>query len=197
MPSRILSTAVAAAAATTGLVALTVGPAYAAGVTPANTLITATSTNVKFSGTLSGLSFSVSCTKSTLTFTTPSSGYGPVNTSDPVFGGTCKDSFGGTATVKTNHTNGPWTLLAIATGPKVQATMPKAGATFSTTTLPGCVVTAAPTGPVTLTGNFDNSTGTWHLVNAPVAFSASGCGAVSPTGTVSGDFVTSPKVNIS
>ncbi|WP_026412229.1 hypothetical protein [Actinomadura oligospora] len=200
MPSRIISTVMTAVAATTGLVALAAVPASAAGtgMSPTGTLITFNSSDVTFKGTLSGIPFSVSCTASSFSFTTPSPiGYGAVNTTDPVFGGTCKDTFGGTATVHTNHTNGPWTWLAIQAGPAGTATMPKAGATFSTATLPGCTVTAAPTGPVGLNGAYNNLTHTWTLNNAPVPFSAVGCGSVSPTGTVSGHFVSTPVMTIS
>lgn len=193
MPSRIISTAMATAAATTGLVALTVGPAFAAGISPANTAVTATSTNVKFAGSLSGLNFSVTCATSTVKFVTPASGYGPVNLSagSPSFTG-CKDNFGGTATITVS---GTWTLSATST-PTVTLTIPTAGAKFTTTTLPSCVVTAAPSGPAPITGPYNNSTHTLSVSGASVPFSGSGCGSISPTGTVSGDFVTNPAVSI-
>ncbi|MCO5994197.1 hypothetical protein [Actinoallomurus rhizosphaericola] len=179
------------------LVAMMGGIAYAAGVSPANTAITATSTSVKFAGTLSGLSFSVTCTSSTIKFTTPSSGYGPVNISpDPTFSG-CTDNFGGTATITANHTNGSWTLLAIASPTSVKITIPKAGVTVSTTTLPGCVVTGAPTAAAPITASYSNSTGKATFTSASVPFSGNAaCGTISPTGTATGVYTTSPTVTI-
>jgi hypothetical protein len=179
------------------LVAMMGGTAYAAGVSPANTAITATSSSVKFAGTLSGLSFSVTCTSSTIQFTTPSSGYGPVNISpDPTFA-SCKDNFGGTATITANHTNGSWTLLAVASPTQVKITIPTAGVTVTTSTLPGCTVTAAPTGPATITASYSNTTGKATFTNASVPFSGtSACGSISPTGTATGVYTTNPLVTI-
>ncbi|RFU42695.1 hypothetical protein DZF91_05195 [Actinomadura logoneensis] len=198
MPSRIVSTALAAVAAGTGLVALAAAPASAAGgISPASTAITATSTNVKFSGTLSGLPFSVTCASSTIKFVTPASGYGPVNLNpgtpgNPSFTG-CKDNFGGTATITPS---GVWTLSATGgASPTVTLTIPVAGVKFTTSTLPSCVVTAAPTAPAPITGPYSNTAHSMS-VSATVPFSSSGCGAVSPTGTVSGTYVTSPAVTI-
>ncbi|MEV4257548.1 hypothetical protein AB0J52_30695 [Spirillospora sp. NPDC049652] len=198
MPSRIVSTALAAVAASTGLVALTAAPALAAGISPASTAITATSTNVKFAGTLSGLPFSVSCSLSTIKFTTPASGYGPVNLTPPTPGNPsftgCHDNFGGTATITPS---GVWKLSATGgTSPTVTLTIPVGGVKFTTSTLPSCVVTAAPTAPAPITGPYSNATHSLSVSGATVPFSSSGCGSVSPTGTVSGTFVTSPAVTI-
>jgi hypothetical protein len=182
---------------TGALVAMVGGTAYAAGVSPANTAITAKSTSVKFAGTLSGLSFSVTCTSSTIKFTTPSSGYGPVNISpDPTFTG-CTDNFGGSATITTNHTNGSWTLTAVPSPTQVKITIPKGGVTMTTSTLPGCTVTAAPSGPATITASYSNSTGKATFTNAAVPFSGTAlCGSISPTGTTTGVYTTTPIVTI-
>ncbi|WP_345439962.1 hypothetical protein [Actinoallomurus vinaceus] len=179
------------------LVAMMGGTAYAAGVSPASTAITATSTSVKFAGTLSGLSFSVTCTGSTIQFTTPASGYGPVAISpDPTFTG-CTDNFGGTATITANHTNGSWQLTAVASPTQVKITIPTAGVTVTTSTLPSCTVTAAPTAPATITASYSNTTGKATFTNASVPFSGtSACGSISPTGTATGVYSTSPLVTI-
>jgi hypothetical protein len=171
-------------------------PAFAAGVSPTSTLITASSTSLKFAGTLNGVAFTVTCTSASLQFTTPASGYGPVNVvEDPVIG-SCTDSLSGTDTVTANHTNGDWTILATST-PSVQLTISQAGATFSTSALAGCVVTAAPSAAVTVTASFNNTTHRATFTNQSVAFSGNAaCGTVGSSGTMSGVFTTSPSVTI-
>ncbi|MFC5182895.1 hypothetical protein [Actinomadura harenae] len=201
MPSRIISTALAAAATTTGLFALAAAPASAAGgISPASTHIVATSSNVKFAGSLGGLfNFSVTCQTATVAFDTPASGYGPVNLnpgtpSNPSFVN-CKDNFGGTATI-TPH--GVWTLSATGgSSPTVTVTIPTGGATFTTSTLPGCTVTAAPSAPAPISGPYTNPPTASMALSASVPFSGVGCGSLSPTGSVTGTFTTSPAVTIS
>ncbi len=178
------------------IVGVASSPAFAAGVSPTNTLITASSSSLKFAGTLNGVAFTVTCTSASLQFTSPSSGYGPVSVvNDPTIS-SCTDSLSGTDTVTANHTNGSWSVLATST-PSVQLTISQAGATFTTSALSGCVVTAAPSAAATITASFNNTTHRATFSNQSVAFSGNAaCGTVGSTGTMSGVFSTNPAVTI-
>jgi len=179
------------------LVGVAGAPAWAAGISPTSTLITASSTSLKFSGTLNGSSFTATCTSATIQFTTPASGYGPVSVvNDPAITG-CTDNLGGSDTVLANHVNGSWSVLATST-PSVQLTLSQAGATFTTTALAGCTVTAAPTAAATITASFNNTSHRATFSGASVPFAGNAaCGSVGATGTVTGVFTTSPAVTIS
>lgn len=180
-----------AATAAAGLALLTPGTAYAAGISPADTDVVATSTDLTFEGTVFGLAFQVVCTNSTIGFTTPSSGYGPVAASPALQ--ECTDTFGGTATIAVAP---GWEISADAT-PQVVVSIPQNGAVFTTSSLPGCEITVAPNGPAQITASYDNSTGTASFTNSDVPFADNGqCGGISETGTATGTFVTSPTVTI-
>jgi hypothetical protein len=196
MKSAILKIALATAA-TAALASATPGTAYASGgVSPANTPVTATSTNIKFSGVLNGLSFTVTCTNSVIKAVTPATGYGPVPISpDPTFS-SCTDNLGGTDTVSTNHNNGSWQLTAIPSPTGLKITVPTAGVTLTTTYLPGCVVTGAPNGPANMTASYDNA-GTATLSNVSLPTSGNfACGIVSNNATVNGKYTLSPVITI-
>ncbi len=191
-----------AAGLTAIVLGLGTGVAFAAaendtdGVTP-NTSFTSSSTNTTFKGTINGFPITVSCSNSSISGTTPSAptGLGPFNINDPTFGG-C----GSGLTVRTNHTNGPWQLTFIdaandeglaegsgSTGDQIKITIPKAGATFTDTFIPGCTITVAPSGSATITGTYDD-VNTLTLSSASVPVSGSGCSTGNNTTSVSGTY---------
>ena len=190
------------ASLTAVVVGLGTGIAFAAaendtdGITPASTNFTSSSTNVTFSGTINGLPINVKCTSDSLTGKTPASGsgLGPFTINNPTF-----SSCGSGLSVTTNSTNGSWQLTFVdapndegATegtgqmGDQIKITIPKAGAKFTDAFIPGCTITAAPTGAASITGAYDD-VNTLTLSSASVPVSASGCTAASTT-TVSGTY---------
>lgn len=191
-----------AASLTAIVLGLGTGVAFAAaendtdGITPASTNFTSSSTSVTFSGTINGLPINVKCTSDSLTGTTPASGsgLGPFNINNPTF-----SSCGSGLSVTTNNTNGSWQLTFVdaandegategsgQTGDQIKITIPKAGAKFTDIFIPGCTITAAPTGSATITGTYDD-VNTLTLSSASVPVSASGCTASSST-SVSGTY---------
>jgi hypothetical protein len=172
-------------------------------ISPANTSFTATSTNITFSGHINGTPITVKCTNSSISAKTLSSGLGPINISpDPTFG-----SCGSGLHVNTNHNNGSWQLTFLDaasdegivigsttdepaghgthSGDQIQITIPKAGATFTDDFIPGCTITVAPTGPVTISGTYDDVN--TLTLNTSVPVSHSGCTS-DPTASVSGTY---------
>lgn len=220
-----------AASLTAVVVGLGTGVAFAGAeesggdnINPASTPFTASnSTNITFKGTINGVAITVTCTVASLSGTTPASGLGPVNISNPTFGSSaapCKDSAGGTDTVTTNSTNGPWQLTfcdeandegivigsttdepaghpghtgdaSCKTGDALQITIPKAGATFRSTALSGCTITAAPSGSANISGAYDD-VNTLTFSSASIPVSGSGCFASSSA--ISGSYKSSINI---
>jgi hypothetical protein len=154
-------------------------------------------TTMTFNGTIDGLPVTVTCTTFTGSGKVPSTGL-TVSLAAPKISG-CTDSLGGTDTVKTT---GTWKLTEVdaandetATEPntdKVKLTVPKAGGSFSSSIVNGCTVTAAPTGPASITGSY-NDKGTDTVKNASIPVSGSGCAA--STSAVTATVVLSPGVS--
>jgi hypothetical protein len=147
---------------------------------PASTAIKGSAPNFVSSGTIGGLAFTASCTSSTLSAKTPARGLGPVSVK-PTFTG-CTDNFGGTDKVKVH---GVWKLtFADAANDEAQTEpnsgdgltllVPKGGATFTSTFLPGCTITVAPTAPFSFTSAYNDVSVATVNVNLPVSGS-SGC----------------------
>jgi hypothetical protein len=176
-------------------------------ITPANTLITANlkaGTKFKASASVSGVPVTLSCTGATFTFTTPSTGLGPVPISNPVFTG-CKDNFGGTDTITANSTNGSWTVtltppkpstnafwasLGVKTPAALTIGIPENGGTFSSTLVKNCTGVIAPNGPTAITGKYDNkSTATYSAAKVPIG--ANGC-TTPATASLAATWVMSP-----
>jgi hypothetical protein len=191
------------------LAVLVMGPraAIAAGDTddslsPANTAVTSTNTtNITFKGTINFLPITVTCTSSTMKFTTPASGLGPVNlTTSPTYSG-CTDTLGGTDTVTTS---GTWTITYVdaandstasepqTSGDSLNIVMPKDGATFTSTAVSSCVVTASPNGTTTISATYNESTGVATITNASIPTSGSGC--TSSSSTMNGSYGANPIV---
>jgi hypothetical protein len=192
-----------AASLTAVVVGLGTGVAFAAGdtddsISPASTAFTANnSTNIVFKGNVNGFPVTVTCKNSSISGSTPASGLGPVNINNPTFSG-CTDSLGGTDTITTNSTNGHWQLTFLdstATGEEtqtepnsgdsLQVTIPKGGATFTSTALPGCVITVTVTVTVIITGTYDDVS---IVVFTNVSISVKGAGCVAASFSISGSY---------
>jgi hypothetical protein len=212
-----------AASLTAVVVGLGTGVAFASAetdtdnVNPANTAFTAgNSSNILFKGNVDGNPITVTCTVSGISGTTPATGLGPVNISNPIFGSSaapCKDSAGGTDTITTNSTNGPWQLTfvdlandegivigattdepaghAVHTGDQIKITIPKAGAKFTSTALSGCTITAAPGGPASITGAYDDVN---RLAFSSASFTVSGSGCFASSSAISGSYQFTPDI---
>jgi hypothetical protein len=159
-------------------------------------------TSVTFKGSIDGIALTVTCTTFTASGKAPATGLSATLPVPPTLSG-CMDTLGGTDTVKTNSTNGKWKIGEIDapndeaatepnTGDKFFITIPKAGATFTSSVLSACVITAAPNGPVKITGSYDDvSTAT--VTNSTIPTSGSGCSSTSAT--TSATEVLSPSVH--
>lgn len=177
---------------------LATGVAFAAGdtddnISPVNTNITASATNITFKFTANGILVTVTCKNASISGTTPALGLGPINLNNPSFTG-C------TVSISTNNTNGPWQLTFIDavndesqsepnSGDQLQITIPKAGATIISPVL-GCVITLAPTGAVNIRVPYDD-VNTFSLNG--VSIPAAGCGVSSVT--VTGTFKVTPSLH--
>jgi hypothetical protein len=165
-------------------------------ITPANSAQAAalkTGTTFKGSATVSHVSATISCKAASFTFTTPATGYGPMDASTPVFS-SCKDSFGGTDTVTANNTNGPWSVTLANTttknGGSLLMTIPQAGATFTSSLIKGCTGILSPAGATTIKGVY-NDKNQVVFTKQPVAITGNGC-SVSGTAKVSATIVFKP-----
>jgi hypothetical protein len=168
----------------------------------AGTVLTGTlkaKTTLSFKGAdIDGIPVTVTCTGFSASGPIPAAGLTVTLSAAPKITG-CKDQLGGTDTVATNVKNGKWTLTEIDvsgtadnkepnTGDKVSLTMPKAGATFASTLLTGCLVTVAPTKAASLTGPFNDVTTISDSKAGPLPVAGnSKCttsGSASATGTI-------------
>jgi hypothetical protein len=77
-------------------------------------------------------------------------------------------------------------------GDKLKLIIPKAGAVFSSSILTTCKITAAPSGPASVTGAY-NDVNTDTVTKAAVPVSGSGCTATGTTTTAK--VILSPKVH--
>jgi hypothetical protein len=196
------------------LVALASPAAFAAdtgdNLVPTGAVTIVNSGNVTFSGTLSGLPFTATCTSASLTITIPSTGLTAPVTTGPKFSG-CTDNGGGTDTITPS---GSWSLTLNDnptevdpvtepnTGDQLTINIPANGATFTTTSqfIPaGCVVTVGASTPRTSTFNDGSGSGTsatsGTFTNASINVSGnSHCTASSPA-KFSGTFTSSTHVH--
>jgi hypothetical protein len=149
-------------------------------------------TNLMFAGSIDGVAITVNCTTFTARGKIPAKGLTVTLSAPPTISG-CTDSLGGTDTVTTNQTNGKWQLTEVDvtgtadnkepnSGDKANLSMPKAGATFSSSVLSTCTVTAAPAARAAIRGTY-NDINTIKDTNAPIPVSGSGCTATSTKAT--------------
>lgn len=199
----------------TGLTAVVVGLgtgiAFAAAendtdnINPANAKFTSTNSgSITFSGTLDGVSFTITCSMSSLpNELTPATGLGPVNLPNPPTFSGCTDNRGGTVAI---NIGGTWTLtfndaaddegIIIGTttdeppghgthsGDRLTLGIPKGGVVF---TLNGCTLTTSGN---SITGAYDD-VNTVTFSGVTINVTASGCFASNLT--MSGSYkVTAP-----
>jgi hypothetical protein len=145
-------------------------------------------TGMTFVGSIDGIGLTVTCTGFTGSGAVPAKGLSVTLSKAPAFSG-CTDTLGGTDTITTNTTNGKWKLSEVDaandeaatepnTGDKIRLTIPKAGASFSSSFDPGCVITVAPSAAASVTGSY-NDKGTGSVKNASITVSGSGCVATA------------------
>jgi hypothetical protein len=164
---------------------------------PAGTKVTGslkTGTKMVFDGHINGISVIVTCTKFYSTGTVPKAGATKINVSPPRITG-CTDSLGGADTISDNSTNGKWSLTANTTKPYTMTlTIPKAGAKFSSSVLPTCVITAAPSVADPVTGSYNSYNGQVTVTNgATNKIPTTGSGCSSTTATITSVIVLKPN----
>lgn len=133
-------------------------------------------TDMTFKGDIDSIPITVSCTNFSASGTTGSSPSSSVPLNAPPTINGCTDSLGGTDTINTNQTNGKWSLSA--KGKKMTLSIPKAGATFTSSVESGCTITAAPTKAAAVKGKY-NENNTDTVKNAKIATKGSGCTSTS------------------
>ena len=196
----------------TSAVLITTATVYAASTdtddhlsVPTGTTVTGalkTGTNMVFHGTINGVPITVNCKTFSASGKTPAKGITVTLPAPPTISG-CTDTIGGTDTLKTNQTNAKWKLKGVDapndenqtepnTGDKLTLIIPKAGATFTSSVLPGCTLTAAPSASAGVAGKYDD-VNTDTVTNASIAVTAAGCSA--STAKVSATVVLSPGFN--
>jgi len=172
---------------------------------PPGTVITATS--AKAVSTAGGVT--LTCTHSVTKGKTPAMGLGLFTISPPVFndGGSpakpCTDSAKGTDTITAS---GTWRVGFIDsiddeataepnTGDRLELVIPQKGAVDHNSF--GCVITLAPSGPVTLTGSYnDSATLTINAKNVPASVAGpSICKPGMYTGNFSATYTLSPRLS--
>jgi hypothetical protein len=174
-------------------------------VSPANTTVKASlkpGTKTTLTGTIATITVTEHCTAASTSGKTPASGLGPVPISRPRFAG-CTDSLRGKDTVTTT---GIWKLTGIDAandetaekpGDKMKITIPMKGATVSSSAAPGCTITAAPNGPASVSGPY-NDVNKLTIMNAPLpARTSAGCpgGAHTTIGHFSATYVLTPGIH--
>jgi hypothetical protein len=192
----IVVAALAAVAVPTAVVASIITGATAVGVNVTANL--KPNSNAVLSGTTGPLTGLVTtCTASSTGFqlTTSGGGLGPFTITNPSFTG-CSDNLGGTDTITSNSTNGPWTATYVnSTGApnpdKIKLGIPKAGQTLVSSVAPSCTLTIFPAGAGSINGNYDNA-GNLRINNQTIKYTAAG---VCPTGTGSGNASFSTSLN--
>jgi hypothetical protein len=182
---------------------ITLGPRMAHAqvcVNPANTAVTATSTNVTFKvGAVTA-----SCTSAKATFTTPAA---PNNCSPPAalpicvaatvsFTG-CKATIGGISVPANLTPVNPWQLCLNTAGGASTASLviPQNGLTATATVLgQNCTTKVAPAGPTTASGGWASPTATFTNASVPVVTSGGFPCPSATTATFSGTFTSSPAI---
>jgi hypothetical protein len=178
-------------------------------ISPANTAVTASlkkGTASVLKGTVDNIGVTLTCKVSTTSFTTPKSGLPTVTMPPPTFS-SCTDNASGTDTVKTNQTNGHWTITFLdaandettgevtgaTSGDKIKIGIPKAGVTIVSSFLPTCKITVAPNAAASVTGTY-NDINTLTIKNAAVPTGGTGC-TTGATGTQTSTYVATPGVH--
>jgi hypothetical protein len=161
-----------------------------ASVAPGTT-VTGTSSSTVFNGTIDGVAISVTCTNFTDSVVVPAGAKKTLDIPPATING-CTDTLGGTDTIKTNDKDGKWELKTNGAGTKLTLVIPEKGATFTSSVLSGCKITAAPTAAVDVVGTYNSSNGTDTVTNAPIAVKGKGCSATSASTTTTVTFSPNP-----
>jgi hypothetical protein len=153
---------------------------------PTITAALASGTTMNFNGDIDGTPITMTCTN----FTTSGNVTASTSTlkiSPPTISG-CTDSLGGTDTIATN---GKWKLKA--SSGEVKLSIPEKGATFKSSVLSGCTLTAAPTGTdnVGAADNYNNN-GVITYSSDPITVSGKGCTAKELEVTATVDLTPNP-----
>jgi hypothetical protein len=182
--SRLTKTVVAIV----GTSALVFGITTAAYATlPAGTTITGSlkaGTDMTFKGDIDSIPITVSCTKFSAKGKVAKKASDTMKLSAPPAITGCTDSSGGTDTITTS---GSWTLTIAAKA--LTLGIPKAGATFKSSILPSCTITAEPSAAGGVKGTY-NGSNTDKVTNAKIPTTGSGC--TSTTATTTATVVLSP-----
>jgi hypothetical protein len=182
--SRLTKTIVAVV----GTSALVFGLSTAAFATlPAGTTVTGSlkaGTDMTFKGDIDSIPITVSCTKFSAKGKVPAKASDSLKLSAPPTITGCTDSSGGTDTIKTS---GSWTLTVAAKA--LTLGIPKAGATFKSSILSSCTITAEPSAAGGVKGVY-NGTNTDKVTNAKIPTKGTGC--TSTTATTSATVVLTP-----
>jgi len=152
------------------------------------TTVTGHSGNTTFAGTINGVPITVTCTNFTDKVKITSSDKTTVSIPPPTING-CTDTLGGTDTIKTS---GKWEFKVNSAGTQLTLVIPKAGATFNSSVLSSCTITAAPTKAVNVVGKYSSSAGTDTVSSAPIAVKGKGCTASSTSTTTTVTFTPNP-----
>jgi hypothetical protein len=162
---------------------------------PAGTKVTGalkSGTDMIFDGTINGVGIKVTCSSFSASGKVPSGSPYTVTLATPPKISGCHDSLDGNDTIKTNQTNGKWTLTETSTTPyKMALGIPKAGATFTSSVLSSCVITAEPSSAGSVSGSYNTKTGTDTVKSAKIPTTGSGC--TSSTAKTSATVVLTPN----
>ena len=140
-------------------------------------------TDMTFAGDIDSIPISVTCTNfSASGKVTKKTDTLPLSAPPSITG--CTDSSGGTDTITTS---GTWTITIAATSMTLNA--PKGGATFKSSILSGCTITAFPKKAGTIAGSY-NGSNTDTVSGAKIKTKGSGC--TSTTAKTSATVVLSP-----
>lgn len=146
-------------------------------------------TNTVFTGTtgpLTGIVATCGASSTGFQLTTKGGGLGPFTITNPAFS-SCTDNLGGTDTLTSNSTNGPWTATYVnsagsPSADQIQVGIPMAGQTLVSSVAPGCTITLDPAAAGTIAGDYDNA-GNLSFTNQTLNYTAVG---TCPTGAGSG-----------
>ena len=140
-------------------------------------------TAMTFKGDIDSIPITVSCTSFSASGTvTKAKDTLPLSAPPSIKG--CTDSSGGTDTVTTS---GAWKITIAAT--KMTLDAPKAGATFKSSILSGCTITAFPSAAGKVAGNY-NGSNTDKVSGASIPTKGAGC--TSTTAKTTATVVLSP-----
>jgi hypothetical protein len=185
---------VIAALAVGGLIAGTTTASFAASpAIKAGTTVTgklAKGTTMTFQGTINGVPITVTCKSFVASGKTPAKASDTLKLSAPPAITKCKDSLGGTDTIKTT---GSWSLIVASDGSTLTLNIPKKGATFTSSVLKSCTIVAAPTKTFGVEGSYSTSTATDTVSGSEIPVTTSGTCTAADTATTSATVVLSPN----